>query len=200
MTTGSLPPTLERVVPRALESARLVLRPLVPDDAEALFAVFGDAEAMAYWSCRPHATVEATRAMVQALYDACARGAAFHWTVVRREDGAVIGKAAISSWQGPNRRGDISYILAPAAWGRGFATEAVRLMLDFGFDVLGLHSIEAGVTPGNDSSAHVLRKLGFRLEGHLKENYWAEDRFVDSLVHGMLAREWAERRSAEARA
>lgn len=69
-------------------------------------------------------------------------------------------------------------------------SEALRAALDYGFDHMNLHSVEAGVTPGNEASTRMLEKLGSHLEGHLRENFWAEDRFVDSLIYSLLRRDW----------
>lgn len=173
-----------------LGSARVTLRPLDLADAPALFAIFSDPEVMAYWSSRPHASVAQTEALIATLLDQSAAGAAQHWAIVRTSDNATIGKCGFHSWQGKHRRGDINYILGRPFWGLGYAAEAIRAMLNHGFDSLGLHSIQAGVTPGNHSSTRLLEKLGFRLEGHMKEDYWAEDHFIDSLIFGILQREW----------
>jgi ribosomal-protein-alanine N-acetyltransferase len=70
--------------------------------------------------------------------------------------------------------------------GKGIVSEALGAMLDYGFDRMNLHSVEAGVTPGNEASTRMLQRLGFRLEGHLRENFLTDRGFVDSLIYSML--------------
>jgi [ribosomal protein S5]-alanine N-acetyltransferase len=173
-----------------LETDRLLLREIVPADAEDLFRIFSDAETMEYWSCRPYTSVQQASELIDRMAQARCSGRALHWGISLKGDPRLIGKCGYNEWRKVHRRGDVSYILARDCWGRGIVTEAVSAVLDYGFDHMDLHSVEAGVTPGNVASAKMLEKLGFRLEGHLRESYWAEDRFVDSLIFSLLQRDW----------
>ena len=85
---------------------------------------------------------------------------------------------------------DLGYELDPAFWGRGYATEAVRALIDFGFGELNLHRIWAYCLDENQPSWRVLERLGFRLEGRLRENEFMRGRWWDSRVYGLLAAEW----------
>lgn len=107
-----------------------------------------------------------------------------------RGNGRLIGKCGYNEWRRAHRRGDISYIIARDHWGKGVASEAMGAVINYGFGHMNLHSIEAGVTPGNDGSTRMLERLGFRLEGHLRESFLAEDVFVDSLIYSLLRRDW----------
>jgi ribosomal-protein-alanine N-acetyltransferase len=78
--------------------------------------------------------------------------------------------------------------------GKGVVSEALGAMLDYGFDQMNLHSVEAGVTPGNEASTRMLQKLGFRLEGHLRESFLTDRGFVDSLIYSMLRSDWESAR------
>jgi [ribosomal protein S5]-alanine N-acetyltransferase len=102
----------------------------------------------------------------------------------------LIGKCGYNEWRKSHRRGDISYIIERRQWGKGLVSEALRAVLAYGFNQMDLHSVEAGVTPGNDASTRMLQKLGFHLEGHLKESFLVEDVFVDSLIYSLLRKEW----------
>jgi len=85
---------------------------------------------------------------------------------------------------------DIGYELAPAHWGRGYATEAARAIVAFGFRELGLHRISATCIADNEGSARVLKRAGLRLEGRLRENEHFRGRWWDTLVYAVLAHEW----------
>jgi [ribosomal protein S5]-alanine N-acetyltransferase len=178
-----------RVFPR-LETERLVLREIVPADAEDLFRIFSDEETMRYWSCRPYTSVDQARRLIASLAEAAITGAGIHWAITLRGDERLVGKCGYNEWRKAHRRGDISYIVAREQQGKGIVGEALGAMLDYGFDHMNLHSVEAGVTPGNDASARLLQRLGFRLEGHLRESFLTDRGFVDSLIYSLLRMDW----------
>jgi [ribosomal protein S5]-alanine N-acetyltransferase len=173
-----------------LETERLVLREIVQADSEDLFRIFSDEETMRYWSCRPYTSADQARSLIESLAEAAREEAGVHWAITLRGDGRLIGKLGYNEWRKAHRRGDISYIVAREHWGKGVVSEALSAMLDYGFDHMDLHSVEAGVTPGNEASAQMLRKLGFRLEGHLRENFLTDRGFVDSLIYSLLRSDW----------
>ena len=84
----------------------------------------------------------------------------------------------------------LGYCYRPDAWGRGYATEAAGTLVRFGFDVLMLHRIWAGCDPGNEASIRVLEKAGMTMEGRHRENVRIRGEFRDTLVYGLLGREW----------
>jgi [ribosomal protein S5]-alanine N-acetyltransferase len=178
-----------------LETERFSLREIVPADAEDLYRIFSDEETMRYWSSRPYTTIDQARRLVDGISKLVRDGAGIHWGITLRGDNRLIGKCGYNEWRKAHRRGDISYIVAREQWGKGVVSEAMCAVLDFGFDQMNLHSVEAGVTPGNDGSTRMLQKLGFRLEGHLRESYLAEDVFVDSLIYSLLRRDWEAARN-----
>ena len=81
---------------------------------------------------------------------------------------------------------DIGYELAPDEWGHGYATEAARAILRFGFEELGLHRISAETVGDNTASARVLQKLGLTLEGRLRDKQYYKGRYWDVLLYGMI--------------
>lgn len=75
-------------------------------------------------------------------------------------------------------------------WGRGYATEAIREVLDFGFKVMNLNRIEATITPGNNASVRVLRKLNFVQEGIVRERDLIKGKLEDGIIMAVLKREY----------
>ncbi len=102
----------------------------------------------------------------------------------------MIGNCNIRQNKPADRVAEIGYEIAPAHWGNGYATEAARAILAFGFDELKLHRIAAGCIAENTGSAHVLEKLGMRLEGQLREQEWIKGRWWDARLYGILEHEW----------
>ena len=186
-----------RSFPR-LETARLVLREIIPTDAGDLFHIFSDEEAMRYWSFRPYTSVDQARGLIERIAEATLAGAGIHWAITLRGDERLVGKCGYNEWRKTHRRGDISYIVAREQRGKGIVSEALGAMLDYGFDHMNLHSVEAGVTPGNDASTRMLQRLGFRLEGHLRENFLTDRGFVDSLIYSLLRSDWDSAKDGKA--
>ena len=86
--------------------------------------------------------------------------------------------------------GEIGYILNPEYWGRGFATDVSKLLIDFGFKEYKLHRIFATCDPRNIGSSRVLEKAGMRKEGRIRENLLIKDGWRDSLLYSVLEHEW----------
>ncbi len=89
-----------------------------------------------------------------------------------------------------HHRAEIGYWIGRPHWGKGYATEAAREIVRYGFETLKLNRIYAGVFEGNPSSTHVLEKLGFQHEGTLRKHYFKWGKFLDNISYGMLAEDW----------
>ena len=114
----------------------------------------------------------------------------FQLAVVLKSTGKLIGNCGIRLKSPDTHLGDIGYELSPEHWGHGYATEAARAIVTFGFTQLKLHRIEAQCIAENVGSAHVLQKLGMQLERRLRENEYFKGCWWDTLLFGILEREW----------
>lgn len=166
-----------------LATERLRLRPRTIDDAEALHAIYADAELMTWWSHAPHTSIEQTRERMAAPWDGwrC-------WSITRRDDDLAIGFAAA----GEKRQGnvtEIGYALARAHWGRGYAAEAVSAVIDRIF-AEGQRRVFADTDPENRASRALLERLGFKLEGHLRAEWETHIGVRDTTLYGLLREEW----------
>jgi RimJ/RimL family protein N-acetyltransferase len=176
-----------------LETPRLKLRALAEADVPALFAIFGDAESMRYWSRPELATIDEAEAMLRDIQKNGASGDFVQLGIARREDDLVIGTCTLHRIQRDHRRAELGYILRRDHWGRGLAREALMALLDHAFGVLEFHRLEADVDPRNAASIRLLERLGFKLEGHLRERYFVAGDIQDSSIYGLLAPEWRAR-------
>ena len=180
-----------------LQTARLDLRPLVPADADAVFAMRSDPVVQRYGShpawTDPQLAIDYIERNVQAM----ASGEHAQFAIVRREDGAVVGTCTLYHLDAQCRRAEVGYVLLPSEWGKGYANEGVAAMLGWGFEHLALNRIEADIDPRNVASARALERLGFTREGHLRERWIVGGEICDSWIYGLLAAEWkASRQSA----
>ena len=88
------------------------------------------------------------------------------------------------------KAGKLGYALHPDWWGNGYATDAARTMLDFGFRDLGLHRISVAIGPENTASIAVAQRLSFQYEGHIRHHVYTNDAWRDSLLYSLLEHEW----------
>lgn len=166
-----------------LTTGRLVLRAIQPGDAEALFPIFSDADAMQYYGHLPHQSLADTQALIAQIQARYAQRAALRWGITRAGDDCVIGTCGF-------QRAETGYELQRAAWGQSIMAEAMTAILSFGFTELGLHRVEAIIDDANARSKGLLLKLGFTYEGALRERFHFGDRFEDEYFFGLLAHEW----------
>jgi ribosomal-protein-alanine N-acetyltransferase len=145
-----------------LKTARLQLRPARADDLGALHAIMRQPRTMAYWSTPPHESIAQTAEFLEGMMTIPpGEGEDF----VIEHEGRMIGKAGLYRFP------DIGYLLDPACWGQGFATEALEAVIARAFAVHGLPRIEADVDPRNAASLRLLARLGFR-ETHRQARTW----------------------------
>lgn len=90
------------------------------------------------------------------------------------------------------KAGKLGYAIAYDEWGKGYATDVARTMVDFGFQKLGLHRISAAIAPDNTTSIKVVEKLGFSREGILRDHVFSNGAWRDSVLYSILQPEWAD--------
>jgi diamine N-acetyltransferase len=118
--------------------------------------------------------------------------------IVRREDDRLIGATGIHDIDIRNRNAWFGIAIGDkTAQGNGHGTEVTRLMMELAFRTLNLHRFYLHVYEFNERARHVYEKLGFRVEGRLRQDYYHEGRYWDTIVMGILREEWEA--SAEAR-
>lgn len=178
-----------RELPR-IPGPRVDLRWLTQQDAPALLAVFGDPEVMKFWSSPPLQDLAEAVDLVDEIHDLFNSRRLFQWGIGLRETGEVLGTCTLFNLDSAHRRGEVGFALRRSAWGQGYATEALSLLLGFSFEVLDLHRLEADADPRNERSLRVLERQGFRREGHLRERWHHLGKIDDAIFLGLLRREW----------
>jgi len=110
--------------------------------------------------------------------------------IIETLDGRAVGQGGFGSIDAHSRTAELGVMIGERSeQGRGYGSEAVRLLAEYGFGGLGLHRIQLRVLEGNDRALGIYRKLGFRDEGRLREAIFKDGRFLDVLLLGMLAGE-----------
>ena len=153
-----------------LETDRLILRGMRVSDAEDMFEYARRPSVTQYLTWNPHTDPAETREYLTYVGQRYRTGDFYDWAVVDRESGHMIGTCGFTSFNCPHDTAEIGYVLNPTYQGKGLATEAVRRLLDFGFDELGLHRIEAHFMEGNDASRRLMERVGMTFEGFSRES------------------------------
>lgn len=174
----------------SLTTNRLHLRQVQPTDAEALFAIRSDPEAMEFFGQEPHQSLDDTRALIQRLQAHYDQREAILWVITLKGDDTVIGSCTFFAFGPDFRYAETGYELHRAYWRQGIMAEAMSAVLTYGFTELGFHRIEADVAPENTRSKGLLLKLGFTYEGNLRERYFFRGQFEDEHYFGLLKHEW----------
>ena len=174
-------------------SERLKLRWLEASDAPDIFAIFSDAEVTRYWSSPQMTSLEQAQQLIADIQDLFAEHSLYQWGVTERRDDRVIGTLTLASIDRQNRRAELGFALGRSSWGHGYMREAASVALDFAFGEMDLTRIEADVDPNNEPSLRLLDHLGFQREGYLRERWRVGGVVADSVLLGLLRREWRAR-------
>jgi ribosomal-protein-alanine N-acetyltransferase len=108
------------------------------------------------------------------------------WGITLKNENKVIGAIGYHRIIKENFRAEIGYMLYPDYWNTGIMTEAITKVIEYGFNEMKLHSIEAIINPANTVSRKILQKFNFSKEAYYKENFFFEGKFLDSEVYSLL--------------
>ena len=183
----------------------LILREFEEGDWKAVYAYQSDPRYLRYyqWMTRTPEDVRAFVAMLIGWREASPRHK-YQLAITLRvqeptksdrdvgapDSGPLIGAVGVRKPDPDATGAEMGYELVPAYWGQGYATEAASAMLRFAFVDLALHRVSGNCIAENVASARVMERVGMCLEGRLRETDWFKGRWWDSLLYGILDREW----------
>jgi ribosomal-protein-alanine N-acetyltransferase len=170
-----------------LDTERLHLRPLAPRDAEALFAIMSDPQAMRFWDWPPFREVQTVREIVASQMASMQAGAACYWAVCLKGTGAAIGTCDLSDIDRHHGRAEVGFAFHRSYWGNGFALEAMKAVIAHACGAMAIERLGARLHAGNDASRRLLERLDFRYEGRLVGHVVRDGRRRDCLLYGRLA-------------
>lgn len=166
-----------------LETERLILRMVTMADAQDMFELRADKVAMRYIQKPLVKSIAEVEALITKMTNLSER---IQWAITLKDDNKIIGTIGYHYIEKENYRAEIGYMLSPAHWNTGLMSEAIEKVIEYGFNEMKLHSIEAIINPGNDVSRKTLKKFHFVKEGFFKENFYFDGKFYDSEVYSLL--------------
>ncbi len=180
-----------RTIPRTprLAGAGVSLRGYRDDDSPALLTLFGDVEVTRYWSQEPWTQLQQARDYLDRMRAERETHEFYQWAIAANADDALIGTMSLFQLDRTHRRGMIGYALLPSMQGRGHAAEAMRLMIEFAWNVLDLRRLEADTDPDNHPSRRLFERFGFVNEGTMRDRWFVHGQWHDTAWYGLVREE-----------
>ncbi|GGH23568.1 GNAT family N-acetyltransferase [Paenibacillus segetis] len=173
-----------------LETDRLLLRLVEKTDVEQLYEVLSDAEVAKFDYFHPLTSLDQALEFIARFKNELEENEEITWGIILKETNRLIGTCCLGSFDDGARRVEIGYDIAQAEWGKGYATEALGAVINYGFNTMNLNRIEATITPGNDASVKVLKKLNFEHEGIVRERDLIKGKLEDGIMMSILQRDY----------
>lgn len=179
-------------------SERLILRRPRRSDLEPLLPGWSDPDMVRYTGRRedPRAFVEDLIADMQSKLpgDSEPGGPWYQMVIERRRDRAVLGDLGIGFGVPGERQVELGWRILPPVQRRGYAREAVSTLIGWLIEAHRVHRFVGVAASANEASIALLRSLGFRQEGHFRQSFWCNGRWLDDCYFALLASEWGEGR------
>lgn len=180
----------------SIETERLILRKLHEADVDDLFQMTSDPEVVNQTAVlEVHTHISQTIQLLQSMLSGYNAYAGQDWSVVaivEKQSNKMIGYVGFFDQKPSFLRAELGYIIHRAYWNKGYATEACRALLDFGFKRIGLNRIEATAFPENIASTRVLEKVGMQYEGLMRQRVMRDGVARDRVMYAVLKDEYAK--------
>ena len=177
-----------------METKRLVLRPYVIEDADAMFRNWAnDPQVTKYLTWEPHKDVEETKQILEGWIKSYESKDFYTWAIARKEDeGNVIGSISVPQLDQKAGRVTVGYCLGRNWWGHKIMKEAFAELIRFFFEVEGANRVEALHDIRNVNSGKVMAACGLKKEGTLRRYGWNNQGICDECIYGMVASDYFE--------
>lgn len=170
-----------------LETERLLLRPLIKGDAAQLALIANDFEVSKTTLSMPHPYgIDNAFAWIEKTNNAREKRTAFEFGIELKSEKVIIGCIGFINYLKRHRRSEVGYFIGRNYWSKGYCSEALKRLLQFGFKDLDLHKITAQHMAINAASGKVMLKAGMKKEGILKEQFYRLGQYHDSICYGIL--------------
>lgn len=173
-----------------IKTERLLLRRLIKEDTEQIFKLRSDENVMKFIGKKPIVSMNEAIDFFNLVDNSLENNLGITWAMALKEvPEQMIGTMGLWRLIKENFRAEVGYMLLPQYWKKGLAKEALLKVIDYGFDEMKLHSIEAHISPHNSASASLLEKTGFEKEAYFKEDFFFNGTFEDTAIYSLLAKD-----------
>lgn len=179
----------------SVSSPRLTLRPVGEGDLADLLEINGDPEVTKFLPYATWQSLEDGAAWLKRMEALGATGTGQQLVAARNEDGKVIGTVLLFKYDEGSARVELGYVLGRQYWKQGLMREALEAVCGHAFSAMGIRRMEAEVNPMNHGSNGLLQRVGFTLEGTMRQRWVAKGVVYDTNFYGYLAEDWEARRA-----
>ncbi len=169
-----------------IKTERLLLRQVNNDDVNEIFVLRSDERVMRYLDKTPAQSLDEAYEFIKKITELEKNSEAVTWGIALKNEHNLIGTICLWNIQKEHYRAEVGYNLHPDYWAKGIMQEAIQAVIDYGFNSMKLHSIEANVNPGNAASIRLLERNKFKQEAYFKENFYFNGKFLDSAIYSLL--------------
>jgi RimJ/RimL family protein N-acetyltransferase len=176
-----------------LETDRLNLIPLSEDDAETIYSNVKEYEIAKWLINLPHPYPEdGAIKFIRETNELMKKGNSYELAIRLKSTNELIGVMAFCKVDKKNRNSELGYWITQKYWNSGFASEAAKRILEFGFNVLNLERVFAKCVPENEASKKVMEKIGMQYEGTMRHEILKENQYYDMCYYGIIIQDWKE--------
>ena len=170
-----------------IQTERLLLRRMTTNDAEEILYLRSNDDVMKYIDRERTKSIEDAKSFLDKIDASLNSNNGIMWGISLKENpGKLIGNIGYWRLIKEHFRAEVGYMLHPSFWKKGIMKEALLRVIDFAFDEMNLHSIEANINPGNAASAMLLESTGFIKEAYFKEDFFFNGAFHDTIIYSRL--------------
>ena len=172
-----------------LETRRLLLRPFVLEDADAMFRNWAsNPEVTKYLTWPPHDRVDITKAILSQWIESYQNKDFYQWAIVLKDQSpSPIGSISVVNQNDRVKKAEIGYCIGSPWWHQGITSEALKAVMDFLFDQVGANRVEARHDPRNPHSGNVMKKCGMKYEGTFRQSDLNNQGLCDACHYALLA-------------
>ncbi|MGG0720516.1 GNAT family protein [Robertmurraya massiliosenegalensis] len=169
-----------------LETERLELRQVTKEDAPHILSYLSDEEVMQYYGLEPFQTIEEALDEISWYQSILKNKTGIRWGITLKDQGEVIGSCGFHNRVPQHYRTEIGFELSRKYWGQGIAREAINAIIQYGFEHMEIHRIEALIEPPNLPSQKLVENQGFVREGLLRNYEFTREKFDDLYMYSLL--------------
>lgn len=169
-----------------LRAGDVLLRGLEPSDAEALYRRGSDPEVARPQMGSIMTDPAEAAAAIEEILEGFRTKRMLRWGIELPGSPEAVGSVGYNDFFAFHQRAEIGYALDRSYWGQGVMSASVRTIIDYGFEVLGLHRVEAIIAAGNTRSSAVAERCGFRREGTLRDFFRTTEGWADAWFYGVV--------------
>lgn len=178
-----------------IETERLILRRFEYSDCGAVFRNWASDENVQKMYSEPtYHTPEEVRGLLDKYISSYEREDCYRWAVIDKQNGECVGQIAYFLVDNKNHFAEIEYCIGADFQCRGYATEATKAVIDFGFRSMNLHKVQICTKTINVPSKKVIEKCGFTYEGTLRDYFFMDGKYVGRLYFSILRDEYESKR------